>query len=380
MSYKNEYIFSPVFINSDLIRELIGNIDLRIPEKYMLTNINQNGKIIIKDDETFFKTIDSLRYHGVKHIPDEVYQYIEQQEDDRLDLNILPGCRDYIIQDCSQTDDVTFGQSYRATHECNNFNMFKLMLESIYIMDSEYKSLRLDYLEIFNYFSEEWLLFALKTYPKLSEEYLTKSNNSIFYCLLGIIIKRDLYELFRCFFNKHIINADRRIFVNNIQYLIRKCSFKYAKHLIDWDIKKNPEKYSGRDNPDAESISYNGRLYIQAYGSNDLETVKYLIEKNKNYISENDVFQIVNTDNFEILKYIFDNYNGEKGQAYSYEIVPHLIKKGRLDMVKYAWEKECRVPLWMNKQTFEYDLNKYKYSNLKIKNGIQECLNFVFGS
>lgn len=365
---ENNYIFIPAFSNSDLITEIISMMDIPIPDKYKLTNI-QNRKIKINDDEELLKTLESLRYHGVKFIPKEVLHYIDWKiEDDRIDLSEF---EDFLVFHFSKINDLT--QYLIGTHENNNFELFKMYLKAIIKKDNEYKYRHFPFNNMFNFFSRKEILYVLNTYPEESKKYFDETSTaydgmSAYYLLL---VKRNMFDIFKIL----VEQIGTKIRMSSARWIIEKGNMQFVKYICEHD-KKNTIPFDPRENPN----SFSQRFVYHAFNSKKIEVIKYIIEEyNDNIISDTNICLISIFDDFEIVKYIVEKYNKPFTIAHKNEILQKSVMRGNLDIVKYLYERGCRFQPWRKKDSFSYELSKLRYDykkHEKLKK-IEACIDWV---
>ena len=361
---ENNYIFVPPFSNSDLITQIISMMDIPIPDKYKLTNI-RNGKIKINDDEELLKTLESLRYHGVKFIPNEVLHYIDWMEDDRIDLSDY---EDFLVHHFSKMNNID--QYLIGTHEHNNFELFKLLFKAIIKKDDEYKYRQFYFDEMLNYFSREEILYVLNTYPEESKKYFDEKSTvyqgmTAFYLHL---VRRNMFDVFKVL----VEQIGTTICLSSAQWIIEKGNMQFIKYVCEYD-KKGLIPVCTRQNPN----TFSQRFVYQAFQSKKIEVIKYIIEEhNDNTISEENIHRISMFDDFEIVKYVVEKYNKPFTRSHKEEILQHSVMRGNLDIVKYLYEKGCRFQRWRNKESFSYNLQRFKSWSASDKARI--CIHWVF--
>jgi hypothetical protein len=362
---ENSYIFTPPFSNSDLIVELISMMDIPIPDKYKLTNI-QDGKITINDDEELIKTLESMRYHGVKYIPTEVLWYISTMENDRIDLSHF---EDFLTDHFSKLNNDTFVGYLIGTHEQSNFNLFKMLLKSAAETNGKYNYKKFNFDEMFSYFSREEILYTLNTYPIESKKYFDEKSIPYqgmvrFYSLL---LERDMFDIFKIL----VEQIGTTICLSSAQHIVERGNIIFIKYVCEYD-KKGLIPVCTRQNPNTHSQ----RFVAHAITNGNIEVMKYVIEEhNNNIISERNVHYISMFDDFNIVKYIINKYNKPFTEAHKKEILSISVLRGNLEIIKYLYGKGCRFPTWMYIKHFDYNLSNVKFDIYK---KAKECVDWVF--
>ena len=64
----------PVFKKSRLVEQF--DDEITIPKKYVFIDYNNNNKIEINENKTFYKVMDQLRYFMLVELPHEIYDYV----------------------------------------------------------------------------------------------------------------------------------------------------------------------------------------------------------------------------------------------------------------------------------------------------------------
>ena len=331
--------------NSYLVDNFDNDSEIIIPKKYTLNNLN------ITDDESFYKTIEILRYYMIKKLPFEIYEYVKTNKN--IDLSDYS---DFFFEELSllkNDDDSKLFEGYSLFDTCLGKGLINLVK---YLRTKGYKC------NIHNKFNYS-LEVAINNRQLNSIKYL-HTNGYVFYSHHYISLfmkcgiennKFDENNIFECFSYMH---------QNGIPIYNEKSSKWPDKYDLCSYIAGSGNlkclKYSHENN-----IPWNHKTCESAVGYNHFDCFKYAYNNGCPYSSEIGK-AIGQSGNMEILKFIHNKSNEcscgpDKSQC------KHLHQ--------YSWIKKalCSVALYSDFEMLNYLLEHGSGWDIKMGDSAVQC-------
>ena len=318
--------------------------EVTIPKKYVITEFKTvvQYKFIIKNDYDFNKLMDKLRFHMVKELPYEIYDYIKEHKPDLSDF------KDFFFDELSSLKEMKKKKLVQNTATKGYLNLMKYLHDKKYNFDANVAST----------VARNGHLECLKFLRKCNKKWLKGiSCSTTRNCTQGSL--DCLKYLHECGYK---LNADICfIAACNGNFECLKYAHENGCPMPDTVLPM------ASNHGNLECLKYaheNGcpwlHMFVGPAGHGHLECLKYEHENGCPWDIDT-CKNAANYGNLECLKYAHEN-----GCPWDVETCSYAAKHGKLECLKYAHENGCP---W-NEDTCE---QAAKYGHL-------ECLKYAHGN